>query len=155
MIDIKIKKLYDDVLYLPKRANPGDAGYDICAYIPPDLSEVFGQRAVWAQPNKRVLVKTGIAISMPSGIQCEVRSRSGLALKNGLFVLNSPGTIDSGYTGEIGIIIANFSDEDFLVTHGMKIAQLVFMPVVSTDFKEVQDLEETARGAGGFGSTGV
>lgn len=140
---VKIKRL-DPGLPLPSYAKSGDAGVDLHA-----------TKDVIVHPMDRTLIPTGIAIQLPRGVEAQVRSRSGLALKKGIFVLNSPGTIDSGYTGEIGVILFNTTNEPFCVKRGDRIAQLVFSPVYQAEFKEVDELEETERGGGGFGSTGV
>lgn len=140
---VKIKRL-DPGLPLPSYAKSGDAGVDLHA-----------TKDVIVHPMDRALIPTGIAIQLPRGVEAQVRSRSGLALKKGVFVLNSPGTIDSGYTGEIGVILFNTTNEPFSVKRGDRIAQLVFSPVYQAEFKEVDELEETERGGGGFGSTGV
>lgn len=103
----------------------------------------------------RALIPTGIAIAIPKGLEAQVRSRSGLAIKNGVFALNSPGTIDADYRGEVKVILCNLGEEDFVVERGMKIAQLVFAPVVQIAWKEADALDATERGEGGFGSTGI
>ncbi len=101
------------------------------------------------------MVPAGFAMALPAGYEAQVRPRSGLAVKNGITVLNAPGTIDSDYRGEVRVPLINLGDEAFTVERGMRIAQLVIAPVVQAGFDEVSDLDETARGAGGFGSTGV
>jgi dUTP pyrophosphatase len=106
-------------------------------------------------PGKRALVHTGLIMALPPMYEAQVRPRSGLALKNGVTVLNTPGTIDSGYRGEIGVILANFGEEDFAVKRGDKIAQIVIAPVTQPMIEETETIDETDRGAGGFGSTGV
>jgi dUTP pyrophosphatase len=106
-------------------------------------------------PGGIVLIPTNLAIALPHGYECQVRTRSGLALKYGIFALNSPGTIDSDYRGEIKIILANFGMEDFYVQRGDRIAQLVVTRYERVEWEETEDLPETERGAGGFGSTGV
>ncbi|GAA0606968.1 dUTP diphosphatase [Thalassospira tepidiphila] len=106
-------------------------------------------------PGKRAMVETGIAIALPAGFEAQVRPRSGLAAKNGVTVLNSPGTIDADYRGEIKVILINHGDEAFEIERGMRIAQLVVAPVTQVTWNAVEDLNETARGAGGFGSTGT
>jgi dUTP pyrophosphatase len=103
----------------------------------------------------RQLVKTGLVIILPTGYEAQVRSRSGLALKYGVSVLNSPGTIDEGYRGEVGVILANFGDQPFVVKPGDRIAQIVVSPVQQAEIVETQEIDSTDRGAGGFGSTGV
>lgn len=107
------------------------------------------------KPFERALVKTGLFLELPQGIECQVRPRSGLAFKNGITVLNAPGTIDADYRGEVGVILINLSNEEFTIQDGERIAQLVFAKHEQVEFIEVQTLSETERGAGGFGSTGV
>ena len=115
-----------------------------------DISE-----PVTIEPFGRVLIPTGIAIAIPEGMEAQVRSRSGLAYKNGIMALNSPGTIDADYRGEIKVILYNSSKDNFVVERGMKIAQLVFAPVIMITWEETDSLEDTSRSSGGFGSTGV
>ena len=129
---------------LPVMATPGAAGYDLCA-----------SQAVTIKKGEFEKVPTGIRISMPMGLEAQVRPRSGLAAKNGVTVLNAPGTIDSDYRGEICVILINHGKEDFVIEPGMRIAQLVFSQVTQVSFKQVDFLDETSRGEGGFGSTGV
>ena len=136
----KINKEVD----LPKYAHPGDAGMDVCA------SEM-----VCIRPHDWKLVHTGIKVAVPEGFEMQVRPRSGLALKHGITVLNTPGTIDSGYRGEVGVILMNHSDRDFTVKKGDRIAQLVIAPVISVRVIEGEVDKVTERGEGGFGSTGV
>ncbi|MGB0822788.1 MAG: dUTP diphosphatase, partial [Alphaproteobacteria bacterium] len=107
------------------------------------------------EPGQRALIPAGFAMALPAGYEAQVRPRSGLAVKNGITVLNAPGTIDSDYRGEVRVPLINLGDEAFTVERGMRIAQLVIAPVVQAGFGEVTDLSETERGAGGFGSTGV
>jgi dUTP pyrophosphatase len=106
-------------------------------------------------PGERALIPTGLAIALPPGYEAQVRPRSGLALKNGVTVLNSPGTVDADYRGEVGVILANLGAEPFTVSRGMRIAQMVVAPVTQLAWNEVDDLAESERGAGGFGSTGT
>ncbi|MFT4967172.1 MAG: dUTP pyrophosphatase [Candidatus Deianiraeaceae bacterium] len=131
---------------IPEYKTVGSSGMDLSA----DISE-----PVTIKPQSIGLIKTGLAIQLPQGFEAQVRSRSGLALKNGIFVLNSPGTIDNDYRGEISIILANFSQQPFTIEHGMRIAQLVIAQYQQFDVSEVNSLDETSRGDGGFGSTGV
>lgn len=138
----------DPDIALPSYETPGAAGADVRASFP-------DKTAVTLAPGARMLVPTGIAMAIPMGFEVQVRPRSGLALKHGLTLVNSPGTIDSDYRGALGIIVLNTSDTPFEITHGMRIAQLVLAPVVQADFREVSSLDETGRGAGGFGSTGA
>lgn len=122
------------------------AGMDVRANI---------DEAIELKPGMRTLVKTGLFMEIPVGYECQVRPRSGLALKKGITVLNSPGTIDADYRGEVGVILINHSDETFVVEDGERIAQLVFAPVEQALWEEVDELSETQRGSDGFGSTGT
>ena len=152
---LKFKKLAEDA-QVPQAAHPGDAGTDLFAYIPMLLGK--GQtpesRVKTIYPGERVLIKTGLACQLPAGTELQIRPRSGLALKHGITVLNTPGTIDEGYRGEIGVILFNTSKEPFDVEHGMKIAQACLKRVESFDVEVVDELSDTSRGTGGFGSTG-
>jgi dUTP pyrophosphatase len=139
---LKIKKLHTDAI-VPSYAHAGDAGLDL-----------FSVEEARIAPGTSLMVKTGISIELPEGTEGQVRPRSGLALKHQITLLNSPGTIDEGYRGEVGVIVINHGKETFEVTKGMKIAQLLVKPVLRVEVEEVGDLSETARGAGGFGSTG-
>lgn len=132
---------------LPEYKTIGAAGCDIAAYLP--------DGAVTLKPNERKLIHTGIFIQLPIGFEAQVRSRSGLALKSGIVVLNSPGTIDADYRGEIGVILYNSSDVDFVVNSGDRIAQLVIARYEQASFKEVEELDETERADGGFGHSGI
>ena len=144
MIEIKLTRLpHGDGLPLPKYATEHAAGLDVVAAE--DLT---------LQPGKRHAVATGFAIAIPAGYEVQVRPRSGLALKNGITCLNTPGTIDADYRGEVKVILANLGAEPFAVKRGERIAQLVPAAVQRAAFAEVDELDETARGAGGFGSTG-
>jgi dUTP pyrophosphatase len=146
MTILKIKKLENfKELALPKYETAGSAGLDLMAAIDEDLI---------IAPGEVKLVKTGIAIALEKGFEAQVRPRSGLALKNGITVLNSPGTVDSDYRGEVCAILINHSKVDFVVKRGMRIAQMVIARHEQAIIEEVQDLDETKRGAGGFGSTG-
>jgi dUTP pyrophosphatase len=133
-------------LPLPSYETAGAAGMDLRAAVTDDLV---------LQPNLRLAVPTGLVLEIPEGFEGQVRPRSGLALKNGITCLNSPGTIDWDYRGEVKVILANLSAEPFTVTRGMRIAQLVIAPVTRVVVEEISQLSETARGAGGFGSTGL
>ena len=147
MIDVKIRKLDNFLdLSLPSYATKGSAGVDLCAAVSED---------VILRSMQRKLIPTGISIALPEGIEAQIRPRSGLALKNGVTVLNTPGTIDSDYRGEICVILINLGQEDFLVTRGMRIAQMVMAEVKQAKFLEAEELTLTDRGAGGFGSTGI
>ena len=134
-------------LPLPAYETDGSAGLDLRAAIPGDQPLVL-------KPLGRALVPTGLKIAVPQGYEVQVRPRSGLALKFGITCLNSPGTIDSDYRGEVGVILVNLGAEDFIINRGDRIAQMVVAPVAQAGWIEVDDLDETARGAGGFGSTG-
>ncbi len=137
----------DQTLGLPSYETAGAAGADLRASL-------AGQDALTLAPLGRALVPTGLRMAIPLGFEVQIRPRSGLALKHGVTLANAPGTIDSDYRGLLGVILINLGDKDFTVTHGMRIAQMVVAPVVQADFEVVQDLDETVRGAGGFGSTG-
>ncbi len=147
MTILKIKKLdHAKDLPLPKYETSGSAGMDLVAAIDEPLIIKAGEVK---------LVKTGISIALEKGFEAQVRPRSGLALKNGITVLNSPGTVDSDYRGEVCAILINHSQVDFTVTRGMRIAQIVIARHEQAVVTEVENLDETARGAGGFGSTGL
>jgi dUTP pyrophosphatase len=132
-------------LPLPAHATAGSAGLDLLAAIEADME---------IQPGKRAGVPTGIAIALPDGYEAQVRPRSGLALNNGITLLNAPGTIDSDYRGEIRAILINHGDTPFRVTRGMKIAQMIISKYEQVVFQETDELPASERGAGGFGSTG-
>jgi dUTP pyrophosphatase len=134
----------NDSATLPVAANFGDAGFDLHA-----------SEQIIVQPGQTALVKTGLAIAIPHGTVALVCSRSGLALKNSLFVLNAPGIVDSGYRGEIGVILHNLGKEPVLIMVGDRIAQMMFQTYLSPHFKTVDKLADSARGTGGFGSSGV
>lgn len=119
-----------------------------------DLPAAVEQELTLA-PGERALVPTGLAIALPDGYEAQVRPRSGLAAQNGITVLNTPGTVDADYRGEIKVILANLGNEDFIIERGMRIAQMVIAPVVQAILQEAESLPETARGEGGFGSTGT
>lgn len=149
LVQAAITKVEHGIHYdLPKYATSGSAGVDLVAAIPGPLTLEAGARA---------LIPSGIAIALPQGYEAQIRSRSGLALKNGIIVFNAPGTIDSDYRGEIQIILINCSQEAFLIEPGMRIAQMVIAPYTQIDWNQVTDLDSynTKRLAGGFGSTGV
>ena len=134
----------DPAAQLPAYAHPGDAGMDVRSVEDVTLA-----------PGARALVRTGLVLMLPPDAEAQVRPRSGLALKHGVTVLNTPGTIDAGYRGEVGVILINLGAEPFVVEKGMKIAQLVVSPVTQAEIVEVSAVDATDRGAGGFGSTGV
>lgn len=145
---IKIKRIdekYSD-LPLPKYATNGSAGMDVYASVDAPMTIASGGVA---------MVPTNLSIALEAGYECQVRSRSGLAAKKGVFALNAPGTVDSDYRGEIKIILANFGNEDFVIERGDRIAQLVIAQYEHIAWDEVEELDETDRGEGGFGSTGV
>ncbi len=132
-------------LPLPSYATKGSAGMDIRAAVPAD---------VVLKPGETILIPTGFALALPGGYEAQVRPRSGLAIKHQVGILNSPGTIDSDYRGEVKVILTNFGKNDFIVKRGERIAQLVIARYVRAAWEERETLEETARGAGGFGHTG-
>ena len=146
-IDIAVVRLpHGADLALPAYASDDCAGMDLAAAV---------DTALTMAPGERVLIPTGLGIALPPGYEAQIRPRSGLALKHGVTVLNSPGTVDADYRGEIGVILANFGAEPFTVKRGMRIAQLVVAPVSRARWQLVEDLPESARGAGGFGSSGL
>jgi dUTP pyrophosphatase len=145
-VEIKITRLaHGTDLALPSYESARAAGMDLRAA----LSETLELR-----PGKRALVPTGIAIALPTRFEAQIRPRSGLALKHGVTVLNSPGTVDADYRGEIGVILINHGEETFEISRGDRIAQMVIAPVTQGVWREVDNLDETGRGAGGFGSSG-
>ncbi len=144
-VEVRVKRLNHGAgLALPVYATSGAAGMDICA------AESLNLRV-----GKRHAVATGFAFAIPEGYEVQVRPRSGLALKHGITCLNTPGTIDSDYRGEVKVILANLGEDDFMINKGDRIAQIVVAPVTHGNLIEVEDLDETVRGTGGFGSTGV
>ncbi|MEA3506700.1 MAG: dUTP diphosphatase [Elusimicrobiota bacterium] len=142
MIKIKIKKVRD--VPLPEYAHPGDSGMDL----------VNAGKETVIPPGERALIPAGIKIAVPEGWEIQIRSRSGLAVKEGIMVLNSPGTIDAGYRGEIGVILLNTSKESVEINSGMRIAQAVLQKIEKIAWQKVESLEDSSRGDGGFGSTG-
>lgn len=145
---IPIRRLpHAEGLPLPAYETGGAAGMDLRAAVPDDAPMVL-------KPGARDMVPTGLAFAVPAGFEAQVRPRSGLAAKAGITCLNTPGTIDSDYRGEVKVILINLGPEDFTIRRGDRIAQLVIAPVVQAQWREVADLDETSRGAGGFGSTG-
>ena len=150
---VRISLIWDEGadrdLGLPAYESTGAAGADLRANFPPGARE-----GVTLAPGARALVPTGLRLAIPEGYEVQVRPRSGLALKHGITLPNAPGTIDSDYRGPLGVIVMNAGDAPFHVAHGDRIAQMVVAPVVQADFALVADLDATARGAGGFGSTG-
>lgn len=143
---MKVKVINRTSHALPAYETVSSAGMDVRANI--------GEAIVLA-PMSRALIPTGLYLEIPHGYECQVRPRSGLALKKGVSVLNTPGTIDADYRGEVGVILFNMSDSAFTVENGERIAQLVFAPVLQVEWDESESLTETERGAGGFGSTGT
>ena len=143
-VTVKFQRHADDVV-LPDYATPGAAGMDIAAHL---------DTAVTLAPFARAAIATGFSMQLPSGYEAQIRPRSGLALKHGVTVANAPGTIDSDYRGEVAVILINLSQQDFTVTPGMRIAQMVIAPVTHCRFEDTLQLDMSDRGAGGFGSTG-
>lgn len=133
-------------LPLPSRATPGSSGFDLYASVEKDLT---------IAPAERALVPTGFAIAVPEGFEAQVRPRSGLALRHGIVLPNAPGTIDSDYRGEVCVIVLNAGDQPFTICRGDRVAQLVIAPIASAVWREVETLDETERGSGGFGHTGT
>ncbi len=146
-INVSIKRLTNyQGLPLPEIQTNFSAGVDLLAAVKNTLA---------IKPGERKIVPTGISIALPEGYEAQVRPRSGLAIKNGISVLNTPGTIDSDYRGEIGVILINFGNNVFKIEHGMRIAQMVVSPVVAIAWTETDELSKTTRGTKGFGSTGT
>jgi len=146
-IRVSIKRLsHNEDLPLPSYESAAAAGMDLPAAISGDVT---------LQPGERHLIETGLSIALPLGFEAQIRPRSGLAARNGVTVLNTPGTVDADYRGEVKVILANLGQEPFTVTRGMRIAQMVVAPVVQATMELVDDLPETERGAAGFGSTGT
>ena len=144
-VEVQVKRLPNGAgLPLPDYASTGAAGMDICS-----------AESVLLRSGKRLAVATGFAFAIPEGYEVQVRPRSGLAIKHGITCLNTPGTIDSDYRGEIKVILINLSEDEFRIERGDRIAQLVPAPVLRANLSEVASLDETLRGAGGFGSTGI
>ncbi|GAB6167763.1 dUTP diphosphatase [Clostridium carnis] len=140
---LKVKKVHKDAI-IPNFAHEGDAGLDL-----------YSVEEIIINPSETGFVRTGIQIELPKQTEGQVRPRSGLALKHGITVLNTPGTIDEGYRGELGIILINHGKNPFKVEKGMKIAQMLVKPVWAVDVTEVEELSDSERGNGGFGSTGL
>jgi dUTP pyrophosphatase len=147
MVNVNIVKLpHAADLALPAYATEHSAGMDLLAAIKEDVT---------LAPGKRMLVPAGISIALPEGYEAQVRPRSGLAYKNGVTVLNAPGTVDADYRGEVGVILVNHGDEPFVITRGMRIAQMIIAQYARATWSQVENLETSARGEGGFGSTGT
>lgn len=146
MIDIVVKTIVEEGATLPKQTTALSAGSDISAKL---------SKPYVLKPGDYSLIPTGLKIALPPGYEAQVRARSGLAAKYGVTVLNSPGTIDADYRGEVKVILINHGKNDFIINNGDRIAQFVIAPIVNTTFIEVDELDDTDRGEGGFGSTGV
>ena len=144
MVKILIKKTNKEVI-TPKYKTDGSSGVDLSAFL---------DKEVVIKPNSSELIPTGLQIAIPEELEIQIRPRSGLAAKESIGVLNSPGTIDSDYRGELKIILFNHGKEDFIINNGDRIAQMVLVPIVKMEFEEVDSLPNTVRGQGGFGSTG-
>ena len=144
MVKILIKKLNPKVK-LPKYKTDGSSGMDLMAFLSKPIS---------IMPQKSELIPTGLSIAIPDNTEVQIRPRSGLAAKNNISVLNTPGTIDSDYRGELKVILYNHGSEEFIVNNDDRIAQMILVPIIKATFEEVENLPETIRGEGGFGSTG-
>jgi len=149
-VEVRLKKLphFVEDLVLPSYETLWAAGADIRACLGPGEEMTI-------KPGERALIPTGLAMEIPQGYEIQVRPRSGLSFKTGLMVVNSPGTIDSDYRGELKVILGNLGQNDEVIKHGDRVAQLLLAPVIQAKFEVVEELTETKRGAGGFGSTGV
>lgn len=146
-VKIALKPLENAVgLTLPTYATDSSAGMDLTAAL---------EEAIELAPGERMLIPTGLSMALPDGFEAQVRPRSGLALKHGITVLNTPGTVDADYRGEIGVILINLGQEPFTIKRGMRIAQMVIARHAKVAWEVVEDLDDTSRGAGGFGSTGT
>ena len=144
MVKILIKKLNSKVK-LPRYKTDGSSGVDLMAFLDKPISIL---------PQKSELIPTGLSIAIPDNTELQIRPRSGLAVKNNISVLNTPGTIDSDYRGELKVILYNHGNKEFIVNNEDRIAQMVLMPIIKANFEEVENLPKTIRGEGGFGSTG-
>jgi len=144
MVKVLIKKL-DPKVELPVYKTEGSSGMDLMA---------FTDKPIKIPPNSSALIPTGISLAIPNDVEIQIRPRSGLAAKSSIGVLNSPGTIDSDYRGEIKIILFNHGNKEFIIKNNDRVAQIILMPILKMDFEEVDELPETIRGSGGFGSTG-
>ena len=145
MTEILIKRLSKKVT-LPKYETDGSSGLDLAAFIDKNIE---------IKPGRSEIIPTGLAVAIPKNFEIQIRPRSGLAAKNQISVLNTPGTVDADYRGEIKVILINLSNKSFIVERGLRIAQMILCPVVKAKLREVDTLEDTRRGSGGFGSTGV
>ncbi|MBE6309951.1 MAG: dUTP diphosphatase [Bacteroidales bacterium] len=146
MEPVKVKIINKSNNPTPSYSTVDSAGMDVRAFV---------SEPITLAPLERVLVPTGLYMELPCGYQCEIRPRSGLALKKGITVLNTPGTIDADYRGEVGIILINLSNEPFVINNGERICQMVIMPYSKAELVEVKELNDTERGEGGFGHTGI
>ena len=145
MTKILIKRLSKNIP-LPKYETEGSSGMDLAANI---------EKTIEIKPGKFAIIPTGLALSIPNNYEIQIRPRSGLAAKNQISVLNTPGTIDADYRGELKVILINLGEKKFKIENGLRIAQMVLCPVIKATLEEVNELEETKRGSGGFGSTGI
>ena len=145
MTEVLIKRLSKNI-ELPRYETNGSSGMDLSANI---------EKQIEIEPGKTSIIPTGISVSIPKNFEIQIRSRSGLAAKSQISVLNSPGTIDADYRGELKVILINLGNKTFVVERGARIAQMVLCPIVKAKFKEVENLDDTIRGDGGFGSTGL
>ena len=145
LLDISIQKLHPQAI-VPQYMTEHAAGMDLCAAL---------DEPIMINPGQRLIIPTGIAMAIPPGFEGQVRPRSGLAIRQGITLLNSPGTIDADYRGEIGVIIINHGSDEVIFQHGERIAQLVIAPVIQSSLRVVSNLSETDRGNGGFGHTGL
>ena len=145
MIKILIKTTSKKISF-PKYETPGSSGMDLSANV---------NSSIKINPGSTAVIPTGLSVSIPKGYEIQIRPRSGLAAKNKISVLNTPGTIDADYRGEIKVILINLGKDEFIIEKGLRIAQMVVSPVIQVELQEVDELENTSRGEGGFGSTGV
>ncbi len=150
-VQIALTEGADPDLPLPAYETAGAAGADLRANLPAAMRKT----GIILAPGARSLIPTGLRIALPPGFEAQIRPRSGLALKHGVTLVNAPGTIDADYRGPLGVLLINPGAEPFAVTHGARIAQMVIAPVAQARFRQVEALDDTPRGAGGFGSTGV
>ena len=144
MIKVLIKKL-DSKVQIPRYKTDGSSGMDLMAFLDSSIN---------IKPQESAIIPTGISIAIPKDTEVQIRPRSGLAAKSNISVLNTPGTIDSDYRGEIKIILFNHGKEEFVINNNDRIAQMILMPIIKAEFEEVENLPKTLRGSGGFGSTG-
>ncbi len=147
MEQIKVRIINNSHHPLPQYSTPDSAGMDVRAYLP--------NGAITLRPLQRALIPTGLHIQLPQGYECQIRPRSGLALKHGITIVNAPGTIDADYRGEIGVILMNTGDSDFVVNDGERICQMVIKQYTKVEWQSVDTLDDSSRGEGGFGHTGT